>query len=157
MGEVLKGMAERNKEDSTGTSIAKIILVIIATLFIARAFVVDFAIVQGRSMLPGLESSDLVLVFKAAYGIRNPRGGYFLRWASPRKGELVAALRPDINTLVIKRVGQTLPAQDWDGQGKTEDFFFLMGDNKYESLDSRDYGPVPMNNIVGRAVPLPGF
>lgn len=145
------------EEVSAGTAVVRIILVIVAILFIARAFVVDFAIVQGRSMLPSLESSDLVLVFKAAYGIRNPLGGYFFRWGSPREGELVAALRPDIPTLVIKRVGRIMPAQNRGLPGVEGDSYFLMGDNKYESLDSRDYGPVPMNNIVGRALPLPSL
>ncbi len=153
----MKGKDGHIEEVSTGTAVVRIILVIVAALFITRAFVLDFAIVQGRSMLPGLESSDLVLVFKAAYGIRNPRGGYFFRWGSPREGELVAALRPDITTLVIKRVGRIVPSQDRELSGTKGDLYFLMGDNKYESLDSRDYGPVPMNNIVGRALPLPGL
>jgi len=35
--------------------------------------------------------------------------------------------------------------------------YYLLGDNKYESIDSRDFGPVPMNNILGRVFPIPGF
>ena len=32
-----------------------------------------------------------------------------------------------------------------------DDSFFMMGDNRFRSLDSRSFGPVPEENIVGRA------
>ncbi len=32
-----------------------------------------------------------------------------------------------------------------------ENSFFMMGDNRFRSLDSRSFGPVPAENIVGRA------
>jgi signal peptidase I len=37
---------------------------------------------------------------------------------------------------------------------------YLLGDNRYDSVDSRDFGPVPASSVVGRVtarlLPLPG-
>lgn len=32
------------------------------------------------------------------------------------------------------------------------DYFFMMGDNRQRSYDSRHFGPVPMENIIGKAI-----
>lgn len=133
---------------------------ILASFIIARLFLVDFAFVDGRSMLPGLGSGDVVLVFKAAYGLRNPAGGYLLLWGRPRHRDVVAAVRPDSGTLVVKRVwieGSQAPggAEASPAPLREDSLFLLLGDNKYESVDSRAFGPVPMSNILGRAFLLP--
>ena len=125
------------------------LVLIILTLVALRAFVADFAVVQGRSMLPSLSSGDIVFIFKGAYGLRNPLGGYFLLWAKPKNRDIVAAIRPGTTKAVIKRV--------WIEGRNVEDSYLLLGDNKYESIDSRDFGPVPMDNILGRVVLLPRF
>jgi len=133
---------------------------IIAFLVVARLFLFDVAIVDGRSMLPSLGSGDVVLVFKAAYGLRNPAGGYLLLWGRPRQRDIVAAARPDTGALVVKRIWiEEFDVGD-EGDGASEplredSLFLLLGDNKYESVDSRAFGLVPMSNILGKAFPLP--
>lgn len=131
--------------------IGRITIVIIASLFLFRLFVADAAIVQGRSMLPGMHPGDIVLIFKAAYGLRNPFGAYLVLWGSPRNRDIVAAKRPDSDTIVIKRVRGEDASDDNPGE------VYLLGDNNYESIDSREFGPVPMNNILGRVLRLPRF
>lgn len=133
---------------------------IIAFLVIVRLFLFDVAIVDGRSMLPSLGSGDVVLVFKAAYGLRNPAGGYLLLWGRPRRRDIVAAARPDTGGLVVKRVWiEEIDAADGAGAApgplREDSPVLLLGDNKYESVDSRAFGPVPMSNILGKAFPLP--
>jgi signal peptidase I len=123
----------------------------------ARTFIADLAIVHGRSMLPGLKESDLVFVFKAAYGLKNPWGGYFLRWSEPQEKQIVAAVRPDSAAVFIKRVDSVVRIEGWGSFDGAEKAYILLGDNKYESIDSREFGPVPMNNILGRVFSLPGF
>lgn len=150
---------EKSGRKSRPVGVGRIILAIVVILFLCRAFLADIALVQGKSMLPGLKSGDLVLIFKAAYGLSNPRGGYLALWSAPRDRDIVAAVRPDTGKIVIKRVrieeGAGIGSSD--AESVSEASFFLLGDNKYESVDSREFGPVPMNNILGRVIPLPGF
>lgn len=130
--------------------------ILLSTAIIAvacRVFVLDAARISGRSMLPALEPEQLVLVFKAAYGLHAPwrgasggaSGGYILRWASPRAGDIVAATSPVTGLPVVKRVG---PGQ------LSGNRVFLSGDNPAESTDSRSYGPVPVESVIGRVILL---
>ena len=148
-GESIPRLSQNRK--SGNPHIGSIAAAIILSLILIRTFAADAAIVQGRSMLPGMRPGDIVFVFKAAYGLRNPFGGYLLLWSSPRNRDIVAAKRPDNDTVVIKRVR----GEGGEGRGSKE--AYLLGDNIYESIDSREFGPVPMNNILGRVFRLPRF
>lgn len=150
-------MDGQGKDNASSLRLGRIIIGIILLLFAVRTFVADLAIVQGRSMLPRLKDSDLVFVFKAAYGLKNPWGGYIIRWSEPQKTQLVAAVRPESPTAFIKRVDSVLLVSSAASSFGTDKAYFLLGDNKYESIDSRDFGPVPMNNILGRVFPIPGL
>lgn len=125
-------------------SVPLIILAIIFALILVRSFVIDVAVVDGRSMQPSLRHGDVVFILKLAYGLRTPSGSYCIVWARPENRDVVAAVRPNSNAVVIKRVsGERRDAEESMS-------FFLLGDNLYESVDSRDFGPVPMNNILGK-------
>ena len=158
------------------------ILAAVLILFLAKAFVLDAAIVDGSSMLPTLEPGSFVFVLRCAYGLRSISGsGYFLRWAAPRRGEIVAATNPVDGLAIVKRVAAAGPASLAVDAGRLlgpsldaplnpaqaarlgtslelpERFFFLLGDNPKESLDSRDYGPVPIEAISGRVLLFLGW
>jgi signal peptidase I len=146
-----------------------------------KVFVLDAAIVDGRSMLPTLRPGSLVLVLRCAYGLRSPSGsGYLFGWASPRRGDIVSAFNPRDGLPIVKRVAAAGPARlttaagrllgpglDASLSGEEEArigsglelggrSYFLLGDNPPESLDSRDYGPVPLAAISGRVMLLAG-
>lgn len=127
-----------------------IILCAALAFALARLFLLDAAIVEGRSMLPRFRSGDIVLVWKAAYGIRNPLGGYWAVFRPPAAGDIVAALKPGSPSVIIKRVFYENGAG-----GKGTAGILLIGDNVYESVDSREFGPVPMSNILGRIIVFP--
>ena len=117
-----------------------------------KFLILDLAVVEGPSMLPTLRQGEVVLVFRAAYGLRLPPGlgSYLLRWANPRPGELVAAENPDSGEEVVKRV-RALRAVAADS-GDWEQRVFIVGDNPAESLDSREYGEVAVEKIAGRVL-----
>ena len=121
------------------------IAAVVAAAVLARFFVVDAAVVQGKSMLPHYRNGEVVIILKAAYGLR-AGSRYAVRWGRPAEGDVVAALRPDTGEMVIKRIGEIRgePASP---------FYFLVGDNGLESIDSREFGPLPLNDIVGKVFP----
>jgi signal peptidase I len=145
--------------------------------FCVKVFVLDVAVVDGFSMRPTLESGNLVLVLRCAYGLRRPWGsGYILCWGSPRRGDIVAAASPRDGLAVVKRIAASGPlklsvaaghlvgpgldaplsedqaAQLALGVELPADAFYLLGDNPPESIDSRDYGAVPIEAVSGRVL-----
>ncbi len=123
----------------------RIVLAVALIALVARTLVVDAAIVEGKSMLPRYKGGEVILIFKAAYGVRLT-GRYLVHWADPLQGDVVAAVRPDRKEIVIKRIGEIRR------EGETVRFF-LIGDNAIESIDSRDFGPVSFDHIIGRVAP----
>ncbi|HOV93579.1 MAG TPA: signal peptidase I [Spirochaetales bacterium] len=140
--------AKLTKDDEWG--IVGIVVGIILTLVITKTFVLDVAQVHGKSMLPSLAEGDIVLVFKAAYGLRNPLGGYLFLWRMPKNRDIVVAFKPGSESTIIKRVWIQEPLVLGQQTG-----VFLLGDNNSESVDSREFGPVPMSNILGSIIKLP--
>ncbi len=97
--------------------------------------------IAGQSMLPTLRPGDLVFVRRVPA-------------AALRPGDLVAARPASLGgrALVKRLVG--LPAehvrvndQRWE---LTADQYFLLGDRPGDSTDSRSFGPVRPDEIVGR-------
>lgn len=87
-------------------------LLAVATLAVAaglpdaiRTSYLDLAECEGPSMEPTLREGDWVLVDRTAYGARSPLSGEALaRWALPEPGDVVVAVGPPGEGLVVKRV-----------------------------------------------------
>ena len=85
--------------------------------------------VSGSSMLPELQPGEEILFDPKAY-----------RHKTPKVGDIVVARHPYQPIQIIKRVAVVLE----DGS------CFLTGDNLSSSTDSRSYGFVPLNKILGK-------
>jgi type IV secretory pathway protease TraF len=97
-------------------------------------------------MLPNDRNGEVVLILRAAYGFRGVEGKYWIQWQRPSVGDVVAATSPSTKEIVIKRIGEIRT------QGSAS-LHFLVGDNAIESVDSRDFGPVFFDAIVGKVIP----
>ena len=86
--------------------------------------------VEGESMTPALSPAERVLVNKAAYWFGPPKAGDVVVVRDPRQPA----------RLLIKRIEG--PAED--------ESYRVLGDNPDASTDSRAFGPVRREQIVGK-------
>jgi len=144
-------------------TVAVTLLIFLVIRFAAQSFRVD-----GASMQPGLHTNEYVLVDKVSY-----------LFQAPQRGDVIVFHYPlDTSKDFIKRIigipGDTIvttsDSVSVDGQILHEPYvslpfnfasntwklgsgqFFVMGDNRNNSLDSRTWGPLDRNYIIGKAV-----
>jgi signal peptidase I len=96
--------------------------------------------VAEESMTPALKPGDWLLLDPA------PR-----RW--PKRGSVVVVRQPGTEQLAVKRIAAGPGDVVLAGTGYITlgDEAWLLGDGGGHSVDSRHYGPVPLEALVGRA------
>lgn len=140
-------------------------LALFIILFVAQSF-----LVEGDSMWPTLEDGERILVDKLSYRFRDPARGEIIVFRYPadptrRFIKRVIGVPGDevmIRGSVVYVNGQALSEEyiaeptrdDYGPVVVPEDAFFVLGDNRNASEDSRrpNVGFVPRDLIVGRAL-----
>lgn len=122
-------------------TVIAILIVVPIRLWIAQPF-----IVSGASMEPTFDNGDYLIVDELSYNLLH----------KPQKGEVIVFRYPlDPSKFFIKRIAG-LPGETMEINGRkiilAENEYFVLGDNKSASSDSRIWGPVPENLIVGRTL-----
>lgn len=123
--------------------------------------------VDGASMEPTLESGEFVIVSKLAYMVGRPQVGDVIVFHYPRDPsqeyiKRVIGLPGDQISVRAGKVfinGQPLeenyiaasPVYEYT-QTVPEDALFVLGDNRNNSSDSHNWGPVPLDYVVGKAL-----
>jgi signal peptidase I len=140
----------------------------VAAALIARVAVVQTYSVPSSSMEPTLEPGDHIVVtpYRTAFSGQPGHGDVVVFRNPDRAGQLyvkrVIAVPGDVVELREGYVflnGQRLPepyAGSVDLTAATravldEDEFFVMGDNRSDSVDSRAFGPVEREQMIGKA------
>jgi signal peptidase I len=151
------------------TSLAAGVALLVVLVIPGRAYVAEPFAIASESMEPTLRPGDHVLVEKLSY-----------RFGSPRRGDLVVFRTPDRSSLAVKRIvglaGDRVAIEDgvlainghlqrepYVDQSRVDSVYFgpvvvppgdvfVMGDNRADSHDSRDYGAVPQRSLIGRVL-----
>ena len=137
-----------------------------ATLIVTFGFQV--ARVDGLSMAPTLEDHDRLIVNKLVYEIGEPRPGdivmlyyplnpekMFVKRVIAKEGDTVRIVDGHVYVNDVPLHDDYVPEEvrshdDWGPTVVQQGYYFVMGDHRNNSSDSRHWGPVPKKYIVGK-------
>jgi len=148
-------------------------IVILAAIIVIpiRYFIFQPFLVRGQSMEPNFENSDYLIVDELSYRIRDPERGEVIVFKYPKNPSLRYIKR------VIGLPGETIEIKDGKiiiskgsesqildeskylsslqtpGELKVSlnnNEYFVLGDNRIFSSDSRYWGTLPKKDIIGR-------
>jgi signal peptidase I len=155
--------------------VAKIVIIALAIIIPVRFFVVQPFVVDGGSMLPTFRDGEYLIIDEISYRLGEPQRGDVVVFRSPQNSSVYYIKRivglPNETIKVedgqVSIVNENNPAgialeesaylpdfRSTPGFVETElgpDEYFVLGDNRFASSDSRVFGAVPSKNIIGRA------
>lgn len=149
-------------------------LVILAVLIVVpiRVFIAQPFVVEGLSMFPTFKDKDYLIIDELSYRFGNPERGdvvvfrypgnpsiFYIKRIIGLPGEKVSI---DHGIVTVTRADSTkvtleepyVVEEDATYTLDTTlggDQYFVMGDNRPKSSDSRVWGPLPKEDIIGRA------
>lgn len=166
--------------ENVGLEILKTLGLSVILAFGIRTFVAEARYIPTKSMVPTLQVNDRLIVDKVSYHFKNPQRGDIVVFTPPDEAPVVCGGQPPSTSkdAYIKRVvalpGETFEVRQGrvyiNGQALDEDYleapsndlygprivpensYVVLGDNRNNSCDSRYWGFVPKENIIGRAV-----
>ncbi len=162
----------REKNENFFTELLKFIIIAAIIVFPIRLFIAQPFIVSGASMNPTFLNGQYLIVDELSYRLGAPARGDVIIFRYPKDPKeffikRIIALPGERLTIVngVVRVtetsGKTILLDEpyvknlGNGQDASyvipDDQYFVMGDNRPESSDSRIWGLLPKSNIVGRA------
>ena len=164
---------------STIIDIVETIVVAAAIFVVVYLFLLQPHQVRGASMKPNFHDGEYILTDKISYRFGEPKRGDVIIFTSPTDsdvdfikriiglpGEKVKisdgqvtiknsehkdgfVLQEPYETLGPTAGGKEAPQNTEISIGENE--YFVLGDNRLESFDSRSWGNLPKKNIIGKA------
>lgn len=163
--------------------IAEVVLISLFTVYIIRSFLVQPFLVSGASMEPNFSDGNYLLIDELTYRFREPARGEVVvfRYPGDEKTFYIKRVIGTPGERVIVRDGKVsvVNASYPDGLALPESYipsgvmtlgdvdrtlaegeYFVLGDNRYFSFDSRNWGVLPKGDIIGvvrlRVLPFRG-
>ncbi len=141
--------------------VAALLSIVIIYSFIAQPF-----LVKGASMEPNFSDDDFLLVDEITYRFRPPSRGEVIVFRNPRNEaefyikRIVGLPHDEIrvaeNTVLVngEPLEESYLPQGLQTTGEytfnlESDQYFVLGDNRRQSFDSRSWGPLQRDGIIG--------
>src|SRR3989344_5828442 len=156
------------KEDG---GVLKIFIITILIAICIRIFVAQPFVVNGESMVPTFEHGDYLIVDELSYRFTEPKRGEVIVFRFPQNpskffikrivGLPNETLEIKNNSVTVTHDGKTLILNEeyiknYITQDKAvilgDNEYFVMGDNRDQSSDSRMWGPVNEELVIGRVL-----
>jgi len=152
--------------------ILKIVIIALLIVIPIRYFVFQPFLVKGQSMEPNFGDGDYLIIDEISYQFRNPQRGEVVVFKYPQNPSLryikrviglpgeTIEIEDDKVIIFISGESQILDESDYLSQSiatpgslsisLSENEYFVLGDNRPASADSRRWGALPEENIIGR-------
>lgn len=131
-------------------------IVILVVVVLIRTFIVTPIIVDGDSMSPTLTDDEMMLLNKLGSIERNDivvinnEEGYIIKRVIALPGESIEC-RDGVIYINDEKYNDNFASKtdDFVKQFLNDDEYFVMGDNRFVSMDSRIFGAVTKEEILG--------
>ena len=162
------GQSEK-KQKSALLEILESVAIAVLLAVLIRMFLFQPFIIPSESMYPTLQISDRIMVNKLSYHLGDPGRGDVIVFKYPldpsrdfvKRLIAVGGETVEVRDSVLFINDEPVPEEylpsglDFNDFGPVEvppDTYFMMGDNRNSSEDSRSWGMLPEENIIGKAV-----
>ena len=146
-----------------------VLVALVGAVAFIRVFVAAPVRVESASMLPTYAAGDVVLVSRTAPALTELDRGDVVVFRSPEDGhralKRVVALPGDVLVIRDSRlyVNEDAVEEPYVNHALIDGYYsrtftvpersvFVLGDNRGNSVDSRDYGSVAVDALLGRAL-----
>ncbi len=155
--------------------IFKVVVISLAIIVPVRYFLIKPFYVLGASMEPNFYDHEYLIIDELTYRLNEPQRGdtivfrypfqpseFFIKRIIGLPGEMIKISGGNVNIFnqvspdgEVLREDYLLPAMKTLGEVEVKlgpDEYYLLGDNRIASLDSRAFGPVKRQYIIGRTL-----
>ena len=154
--------------------VLEIVVIATVTVFLVRTFLIQPFLVSGASMEPNFSDGNYLLIDEITYRFREPARGevivfrypndpstYYIKRIIGLPGEKLSIKNNQLTVFNNQKpegfnINEDYIRSDIKTAGNIEvllkdNEYYVLGDNRYYSYDSRNWGPVPKDDIIGLA------